>query len=58
MDNEYTLSHEEQALLGEFQTAQRDLQQQVQGAFKLICRQRALEGEWRLDGAKLLKVVS
>lgn len=55
--NEYTLSREEAALIAELQTAISALQQQLEGACKLIIRQQSLgDGNWSLNGDKLVRV--
>jgi hypothetical protein len=52
------LSKQEQSILAEYQQALRDIQQQIQGALRLIVKQRGLEGQWNLDGDRLVKVVA
>jgi hypothetical protein len=54
--NEYQLTEEEFKLVAEYQQNLTAIQQQLEGACKLIIRQQKLDGQWTLQGNKLVKV--
>jgi hypothetical protein len=51
------LTADECATLAEYQAALRDVQQQIQGVYRLISRQHGLAGVWDLseDGKSLIR---
>jgi hypothetical protein len=49
------LTPAEAAFFAEAQRAAAEIQQRAQGALLLILRQRGLDGDWKLDGDKLVK---
>jgi hypothetical protein len=53
-----SLTPDEVSTLAEYQRAIGDIQQQMQGAYRLISRQHKLTGQWNLspDGLALVKV--
>lgn len=54
-ENEYALNETEQAVVEEALATIREVQCQLQGVLRLIVRQNKLEGNWTLDGRKLIK---
>jgi hypothetical protein len=51
---EYTFSEDEMALLREIDAAVRELNQQHQGALRMIMKQNKLDGDWQFQGDKLV----
>ena len=52
---EYTFSEHESAMLQEYNASIRELQQQQQGALRMIARQNNLDGNWDVSENKLVK---
>ena len=56
MENEFKLTPEELSLVADFRNAIAAMNQQLEGAIKMLIRRNKLEGDWRLADDKLLKV--
>ena len=52
----YNLTLEEKSLVEELTSTARTLQQQAEGALKLICRTHHLDGDWRYQDGVMTKV--
>jgi hypothetical protein len=51
----HKLTDAEQAMLSDIQRDIANLQQQMQGALRLMLKTRGLEGNWTLNGNELVK---
>ena len=54
--NEYTLTQDEQAMISPLIEAVENYQRDAQAILRAITRMRGLEGQWNLNGNKLIKV--
>jgi hypothetical protein len=54
-EQEIALSPEEIGVINEYQQAIRDVQQQIQGAIRLMFKTRKLEGNWNFQGDKFVR---
>jgi len=52
---EHPLTDKEYALISEYLSAMQGIQQQLEGAIKMIGKQNDLDGNWQLQGNKLVK---